>query len=98
MDDDSGESGMRKWSVMTTMVRSFEGGDGGDCVTAGLNHDDSIQLDNGRGGGGQYPYVWLRNNCPCSSCISDESGFRKQVICDFPFRSIPVDFEVNDAY
>lgn len=56
-----------------------------------------IVLDDGRGWSGRYPYVWLRNNCVCSSCASAESGgFRDQVIRDFRFRSAPVHFKVSE--
>lgn len=43
----------------------------------------------------RYPYIWLKNNCRCSSCASGDSGFRNQVIRDFHFRSAPVDIKVS---
>uniref|UniRef100_A0A2S2R6B3 Gamma-butyrobetaine dioxygenase n=1 Tax=Sipha flava TaxID=143950 RepID=A0A2S2R6B3_9HEMI len=55
---------------------------------------EEIRLDDGCGGGGRYPYAWLRNNCRCSSCASGETGFRKQVIRDFQFRPVPDRFEI----
>ncbi|KAL5238412.1 hypothetical protein ACI65C_005822 [Semiaphis heraclei] len=53
-----------------------------------------IRLDDGCGGGSQYPHVWLRNNCQCSLCTSTESGFRKQVIRDFRFNSKPTQLRI----
>ncbi|VVC38057.1 Domain of unknown function DUF971,TauD/TfdA-like domain [Cinara cedri] len=72
--------GGKRWSA--TVVRSSNG------------RPDEIRLDDG-GGGGRYPFVWLRNNCQCPGCTSAESGFRKQVIRDLRFRSAPVDFEIT---
>lgn len=73
----------RRWTA-TAVVRS-----------SGAGRLREIRLDDGAGAGGSYPHVWLRNNCPCPSCASRDSGFRKQVIRDFPFRSAPVDFRVS---
>lgn len=85
MDGGDGDDGRPRWSAATVS-------------TSGGNNE--IRLDDGRGGGGgggRYPHVWLRNNCQCPSCASDESGFRKQVIRDFPFRSAPAELQVSTA-
>lgn len=73
-----------RWSA-TAVARPSDGG-----------RPREIRLDDGAGAAGSsYPLVWLRNNCPCPSCASRGSGFRKQVIRDLPFHSAPVDFKVS---
>lgn len=81
---DRDQTAIGRWSA-TAVVRSSSDG-----------HPRQIRLDDGAGGAASiFPHVWLRNNCPCPSCTSHESGFRKQVIRDFPFHSVPVDFKVS---
>ncbi|GHA10633.1 gamma-butyrobetaine dioxygenase [Oceanisphaera arctica] len=59
---------------------------------------DSLRLTWDDGHESEFHYLWLRDNCPCPSCVSTLTREQMFEICDVPLSIRPVEAQLDGGY
>ncbi|KAK3849791.1 hypothetical protein Pcinc_043470 [Petrolisthes cinctipes] len=53
-----------------------------------------LQVEWDDGGSDMYPYVWLRDNCPCSDCFHPVAMARRRILDECNLADSPASLQV----
>lgn len=67
-------------------------------VFAEPREDEILQVKFGDGTYGQLPFVWLRDNCQCSECFSEQAQGRKLLPDGLSLDAHPKTVQVMTAF
>lgn len=59
---------------------------------------ESLHLGWDDGHASEFHYLWLRDNCPCTSCVSSLTREQLFEICDVPLSIRPVEAQLDGGY